>query len=324
MQRTTTLPKENPHQRVCALVPTLNESTTIESVVTGLIESGFDDVLVIDGGSTDGTRDRAAKAGARVVEQTGTGKGQAVREALTDHIGADVVVMLDGDGTYVPSQADRVLEPIFDGEADHVIGNRFADMEDGAMPRLNRVGNRLINSLFAAVHGADYTDILSGYRAFTVDAWERMHMGQYEESLWGASNGFGLESEMAAEANRQGLDTEVVPISYRARPDGSTSNLNPIRDGVAIVDIILRMGKLNRPLMLFGAVALASVLGGVATGGYVAIEWATTGTSHTVLAIFSAFLILLGTQLLLFGVLADLIVRLHGEQRARIDSLNQE
>ena len=84
---------------VCVLLPTLEEAETVGEVVDGFQEAGFDDVLVVDGHSTDGTREVARDHGARVVTQTGSGKGQAVREGI-DHVDREYVLMADGDGTY--------------------------------------------------------------------------------------------------------------------------------------------------------------------------------------------------------------------------------
>ncbi|ERH13011.1 MAG: glycosyltransferases involved in cell wall biogenesis, partial [halophilic archaeon J07HB67] len=72
-------------EEVCVLLPTYQEAETVGRVVTEFREAGFDDVLVIDGGSTDDTRTIAREAGARVAVQSGDGKGQAIREAVADH-----------------------------------------------------------------------------------------------------------------------------------------------------------------------------------------------------------------------------------------------
>ncbi|WP_251342944.1 S-layer glycoprotein N-glycosyltransferase AglJ [Haloplanus halophilus] len=290
---------------VTVLVPTLDEAETIGDVVADFRDAGFADVLVVDGGSTDDTRERAAEAGARVVEQTGTGKGQAVREAVREHVDAEYVLMLDGDGTYRAADADALLEPLRSGEAAHVIGDRFADMRPGAMTRLNRVGNRLINAAFGFIHGESFGDILSGYRAFTVESFERMHL---------TADGFGIETEMAVECAKRGIPTTVVPITYLPRPSGSNTNLHPIRDGGIIVLELYRRAKTNNPLFYFGSIGTVSTVSGVLIAAYVGVEWVTRRVSHEVMAVVAAFAILVGVQLLMFGVLADLILSLHRER----------
>jgi glycosyltransferase (TIGR04182 family) len=296
---------------VCVLVPTYNEAETIGDVVDGFHDEGLAKVLVIDGDSTDGTADIAREHGARVVQQSGSGKGQAVREAL-EMIEAPYVVMIDGDATYRPEEADRLLDPLLAGEADHVVGNRFANMESGAMSRLNRAGNRIINRTFRYVHGRELTDILSGYRAFTLSSVERFSL---------SSDGFGIETELSVECVKHGVPTAVVPITYRARPEESQTNLRPFRDGAVILLTLYRMTKTNNPLFYFGSVSALSILAGAALAVYVGIEWFVYDISHQILALVSGVGILLGIQLLMFGVLSDLIVTLNREQTRRVERL---
>jgi dolichol-phosphate mannosyltransferase len=290
---------------VCVLVPTLDEAETVDDVIEDFRDEGYENVLVVDGGSADRTREVARAAGARVVVQSGSGKGQAVREAVRKHVDADYVLMLDGDGTYRAADADALVEPLLAGEAEHVIGNRFADMRPGAMTLLNRVGNRLINAAFGVIHGGSFDDILSGYRAFTRESFERMHL---------TADGFGIETEMAVECAKRGIRTTVVPITYLPRPAGSNTNLHPIRDGGIIILELYRRAKTNNPLFYFGSVGTVATLAGFVVAAYVGVEWITRRVSHEVLAVVAGFAILVGVQLLMFGVLADLILSLHREQ----------
>jgi dolichol-phosphate mannosyltransferase len=299
---------------VCVLVPTYNEAETIGGVVDGFRAEGLTNVLVIDGGSSDGTRGIARDSGARVVEQSGSGKGQAIREAL-EMITEQYVLMADGDATYRPEDAGLLLEPLLSGQADHVVGNRFADMEPGAMSRLNRIGNRIINRTFRLVHGRDLADILSGYRAFTLSSVERFTL---------TSDGFGIETELAVECVKHGVPTAVVPITYRARPDESETNLRPFRDGAVILLTLYQMAKTNNPLFYFGSVGVLSILFGSVLGVYVVVEWLTRSISHNVIALVGGVAVLLGIQLLMFGVLSDLIVTVNREQNRRIERLVDE
>jgi dolichol-phosphate mannosyltransferase len=301
---------------VCVLVPTYNEATTIGGVVEDFVANGFEHVLVIDGGSKDGTREIAADAGARVVEQTGegkgSGKGQAVREALQRHVERPYVLMLDGDQTYRPDEADRLLEPLLDGRAEHVIGNRFADMEPDAMTRLNRIGNGVINRAFSVIHGRNLTDILSGYRAFTLSSVQQFNL---------SADGFGIETELSVECVKHGVSTAVVPITYQTRPNESETNLHPFRDGAVIILTLYRMAKTNNPLFYFGSVGVVSSLVGALLAAYVGYEWFVASVSHEVIAVVAASGILFGVQLLMFGVLSDMIVALNREQTRQLSEI---
>jgi dolichol-phosphate hexosyltransferase len=289
-----------------------NEAATIGEVIEGFHGQGYTNIVVVDGDSDDETRAVARKHGAQVLTQSGDGKGQAVREAL-EYVTVPYVLMVDGDGTYDPADADRMLEPLSRGY-DHVIGNRFADMDDDAMKALNGFGNRLINRSFRAIHGAAYDDILSGYRAFTTESFNRLSLD---------SDGFTIETELAVECVKHGVDTAVVPISYRARPEESETNLHPLKDGGTIVLALYSLAKTNNPLFYFGSLGVAGVLSGGGIAMYVLWQWVQYQQGHEILAVVSAAAILLGVQLLMFGVLSDMLVTLHREQRRRLEQITR-
>ncbi|MGM0605075.1 MAG: S-layer glycoprotein N-glycosyltransferase AglJ [Halobacteriota archaeon] len=298
---------------VCVLLPTLNEAPTIVDVIESYLDLGFTNVLVVDGGSEDGTRELAREAGARVLTQSGSGKGQAIREAI-DHVDSEIVLMADADATYDAEDAERMLEPILVGDFEHVIGNRFADMRPGAMTRLNRIGNRLINSAFSWIHGENYRDILSGYRAFTTDSFERMTL---------TTDGFGVETEMAVECAKRDVKTDVVPITYRPRPYGSDTNLHPISDGGIIFLELYRKAKTNNPLFYFGSVGAGATSTGLLLGLYVIYRWIALGITHELLAVGAVAGVLFGVQLLMFGVLSDMMLSLHREELSRLERLEE-
>ncbi|RQH01745.1 S-layer glycoprotein N-glycosyltransferase AglJ [Natrarchaeobius oligotrophus] len=298
---------------VCVLVPTLDEAATIGDVIDGFYEQGYANVVIVDGNSDDDTREIASDRGAQVLVQSGDGKGQAVREAL-EYVDVPYVLMVDGDGTYDPADADRMLEPLSRGY-EHVIGNRFADMDDDAMRALNGFGNRLINRSFRFIHGADYDDILSGYRAFTTDSFERLSLD---------SDGFTIETELAVECVKHGVDTAVVPVSYSARPEESETNLHPVKDGGTIIFALYSLAKTNNPLFYFGSLGVSGIVSGGFVAAYVLWRWIQYGAGHEILALVSAAAILLGVQLLMFGVLSDMLVTLHREQRRRLEQITRE
>jgi glycosyltransferase (TIGR04182 family) len=302
-----------PNDDVTVLIPTLDEAATIGDVVEGFVERGYENVFVIDGGSADDTQEIAREAGARVIEQSGTGKGDAMMQGFTE-VDTEYVLVLDGDGTYLPEDADTLLEPLRAGEAEHVVGNRFADIRSGAMPRLNRIGNRIINRAYRAIHQRDHRDILSGYRAMTTDSLDRMNL---------SAEGFGIETEMCVECVRHGIDSMEVPITYETRPAGSETNLHPIKDGGTIIVTLYRLAKTNNPLFYFGSLGALSLLTGLAIAAYVGYDWFVNDVPHEVLAIVAAAGILVGVQLFMFGFLSDMIVALHRDQRRRIERVER-
>ena len=283
---------------VCILIPTLNEEETIGEVISSFKRQGFDNILIIDGDSTDSTREIAKRAGARVVIQQGKGKGAAVRQAF-ELIDSDIIVMIDGDGTYLPTEVQRLIEPIEKGEAEHVIGNRFAC--GGAFAVLHRLGNWFLNKIFSIGYGLELQDILSGYRAFTKEAVKKMTLRK---------EGFEIEAEMTVESVKRGIKLKEVPISYRKRR--GKSKLNFFRDGMRITYTLYVLARTHNPAFYFGIIGSTFILIGVITGIYVVYEW-FNGITRVPLTVFTSLMIISGVQFLIFGLLGDLLVTLQRE-----------
>ncbi|NMC89347.1 MAG: S-layer glycoprotein N-glycosyltransferase AglJ [Methanomicrobiales archaeon] len=293
---------------VCIFIPTLNEAPTIGDLIREFREQGFEHILVMDGNSSDGTPDIARAAGATVRTQTGKGKGNAIIEAV-EIIDEPYALMLDGDGTYSPEDADKMLDPLALG-FDHVIGNRLKNPDAEAFTRLNLLGNQILNLLFKIAHGRDLRDILSGYRAFTLHSIRQMTLKE---------TGFEIETEMAVEAVRNGQRITVVPVQYLSRP-GTVTKLDPFQDGVRIFSTIYRLAKMNNPIFYFGIIGLfISLVGGI-TGVYVILEW-LKDIEHLPLTILTVLLITIGFQIFMFGVISDMLLGFHRETIRQIEQL---
>ena len=291
---------------VCILIPTLDEEETIGEIITEFKSAGFENILVIDGNSVDSTREIARREGARVEVQRGKGKGTAVKQAF-ELIEAEIIVMIDGDGTYLPSEVRKLLNPIIKGEADHVIGNRFA--YGGAFARLHRLGNWVLNKIFGVGYGVRLNDILSGYRAFTKKGIKKMHLEK---------KGFEIESEMAIESVKKGLRIKEVPIKYEKRK--GQSKLHFVRDGLKIAYTIYVLAKTHNPLFYFGIIGLLFIGIVILSGIYVVMEW-FKGITHIPLTVFTSLMIISGVQFFIFGLFGDLLVRL---QKEAIETLRGE
>jgi len=285
---------------VCILIPTLNESPTIGTVVREFVELGYNHILVIDGKSTDNTVKIARDAGATVRTQSGKGKGNAIIEAF-EVIEQPYILMLDGDGTYSSKDAEKMLTPLFLG-FDQVIGDRLINAEEGSFSRLNLLGNHMLNLLFKVAHSRDLHDILSGYRAFTRLALQQMHLKE---------TGFEIETEISVEAVRNGQRVMVVPIRYLRRP-GTATKLSPFHDGIKIVSTIYRLARVNNPMFYFGMMGLFTSLLGVLTGIYVLLEW-MRNIEHIPLTILTVLLIVVGIEIFMFGMISDMLLVFHRE-----------
>ncbi len=291
------------YKDICVLIPTLNEEESIEPVVREFRSLGFENILVADGHSTDATVERARAAGACIFLQSGTGKGQALKEVF-EEIKEDYILLIDGDGTYLPSEAPRLLEPVLKGKADHVVGNRLGNVQGGSFKRLNMLGNKMINFFFSTIYRVRLYDILSGYRAFTTEGIHRLDL---------STPGFEIESEMTIESVKKGLRIIEVPITYMPRLAGAKTKLHPFRDGLKIILTIFRMAKTENPMFYFGLFGSIFGLFGFATGLFVVRDWLLWRIEHIPLTILTAILIIVGFQLFLIGMQGDMMASMHRE-----------
>ena len=290
------------NEDICILIPTLNEGKTIAGLVREFKSIGYPDILVIDGHSTDDTVSKAQNAGARVVLQSGTGKGQAISQAF-HLLSSKYIVMIDGDGTYLPEEINKLLEPIISGQADHVIGNRFTNYQTGAFTGLNLFGNRILNKIFGFAYGIWLNDILSGYRAFNYNSYKQIELNR---------TGFEVETEITVECVKKDLKIVEVPITYLARVSGAATKLRPVRDGLRIASTIYLLARTHNPLFYFNLIGGFLTLLGVIVGIYVVDEWIKNVT-HVPLTILATLLIVTGILMFIFAILSDLIVSMHRE-----------
>jgi glycosyltransferase (TIGR04182 family) len=248
-----------------------------------------------------------------VVPQTGKGKGQAVSQAFA-LITSKYLVIIDGDGTYLPEEIDKILEPVITGSADHVIGNRFANYQKGAFTRLNLFGNKLLNKIFGFAYGVWLEDILSGYRAFTNNAFKHIELNR---------TGFEVETEITVECVKKDLKIVEVPITYLARVSGAATKLQPIRDGFRIASTIYLLARMHNPLFYFNVIGGSFVICGMAIGIYIVNEWLNNIT-HIPLTILATLLIVIGIQMFIFAILSDLIVSLHKESMRSMRKIQKD
>jgi len=240
--------------RIAIVIPTLNECEAVGKVLGGVksVMDGYEyQVLVVDGRSIDGTDEIARDMGADVIYQRGRGYGDALKTGFfhaRKRLDAKVIVMMDADLTYDPKHIPKLVAPILEDEADLVVGNRFAGLQKGAMPFVNRVGNRVLSLVAKLALRLNVYDTQSGMRAFKSELLDSMNL---------VAVGMPFAMEMLAEARSVDARICEVPISYRPRV-GKTK-LNPIKDGGRILGITVRLMFDIRPLLFFGSIG--TVLG---------------------------------------------------------------
>ena len=215
---------------VSVIVPALNEAENLPHVFAAL-PAWIDEVILVDGGSTDGTAAvaRRLRPGLRVVAQTRRGKGNALIEGGAAAKG-DIIVMMDADGSTDGHEIRSFVAALTAG-ADFAKGSRYVPGggSDDLSP-LRSLGNRALTGLTNLLYGTRYTDLCYGYNAF----WAR-HL----DALALDCDGFEIETLMNIRAVKAGLVVREVPSHERCRVHGE-SNLHALRDGWRVLKTIIR------------------------------------------------------------------------------------
>jgi glycosyltransferase involved in cell wall biosynthesis len=194
--------------RVSVIIPTHNEASAISRVLADLPVDIVSEVLVVDGSSTDGTPEIAAKMGARVIREPRRGYGRACLTGLANADAPDIVVFLDGDYSDRPAELPLLLAPIIAGSADITLGSRLAEQHiPGALPWHSVFGNRLAASLIGLLYGSRITD-LGPFRAARTDVLRELAL---EETT------YGWAVEMILKGSLGGFRIVEVPVSYYPR-----------------------------------------------------------------------------------------------------------
>ncbi len=292
-------------KRVTIILPAYNEEATIAGTIADFFrELPAADVVVVNNNSSDRTREVALKtfaelgASGRVIDEPRKGKGNAVRRAFMD-VDADVYVLADADQTYPAARVHELMQPVLEGRADMVVGDRHST---GDYARFNTrafhgVGNRLVQWLVNKLFRADLVDIMSGYRVFG-----RLFVKSYPVLV----EGFEIETDMTLHALHKRFRIVEIPVEYRDRPQGSVSKLNTFSDGAKVLFAIAQILRYYQPLVFFGALAGVAALSGLIAGIPVFQDWFQYRyIYHVPLAILASAFEILAIMLLGIGLTLD-------------------
>jgi glycosyltransferase involved in cell wall biosynthesis len=221
--------------RLSVLVPAFNEGATIREVIARVQATGrADEIVVVDDGSRDGTREILTELGGQgnvrvVLHERNAGKGAAIRTAI-EHATGDVLLVQDADLEYDPVEYGRLLEPIEAGEADVVYGSRFLKGVPEGMLRQSVAANRFLSWLTSVLYGRRLTDMETCYKVFRRDVVSGMHL---------RANRFDFEPEFTAKVLKRRARVVEVPIAFNPRGYEEGKKIGA-KDGVMAVWALLR------------------------------------------------------------------------------------
>ncbi len=200
-------------RRVAVVVPAWNEAAAIGPVVAEVLREGVGEVIVADGGSTDGTAAAARAAGARVLD-AGRGYGRACAAgAAAASTKCDVIAFMDGDGADCADQLPKLAGPVLDGSQDFVIASRTRGVRaPGSMNWHQVLAGAVAGRLMGALYGVRYTDMCA-FRVLRRDALAGLGMAEMT---------YGWNIEMQMKAARSHLRILELPVPYRCRVAGES------------------------------------------------------------------------------------------------------
>ncbi|MEY3013004.1 MAG: hypothetical protein RIT45_1739 [Pseudomonadota bacterium] len=200
--------------KLSVVMPCYNEIHTIRVIVAQVLAQPFDiELLIVDDGSRDGTRDVLAELAAEhpqirvLLQERNQGKGAAIRRGFQEATG-DIVLVQDADLEYDPGEYDRLVEPILAGKADVVYGSRFAGESHRVLYFWHSLGNKMLTTMSNVITDLNLTDMETCYKVFRREVIQAIAL---EEDR------FGIEPEMTAKIAQLGVRVWEVPISYNGR-----------------------------------------------------------------------------------------------------------
>ena len=267
-------------ESVAIVVPAFNEGEGIAAVVAALKAAApWHEVLVVDDGSTDGTGDAAARAGARVIRHPyNKGNGAAIKTAIRSAT-AQFIVIVDGDGQHRPEDAARLAARL--GDFDLVIGARDPETQATAG---RRIGNAVLNWLASYLTERPIPDLTSGFRAARRD-----YLAEFVHML---PNGFSTPTTTTLAFIKAGYNVAFEPIG--ARPRVGTSKIRLASDGAKFLLILLKVITIFSPLRIFAPVSAVSFAIGALYGAWNFVYHARIPNGAVLLLMFSVMVLLVG------------------------------
>ncbi|MBM3127661.1 MAG: glycosyltransferase family 2 protein [Chloroflexi bacterium] len=286
---------------ISIIIPAYNVEASIGNVLEGL-RAWRDraEIIVIDDGSPDRTAEIAERAGVRVIRhRVNKGYGAALKTGIRAASG-DIVVMMDSDGEHNAAHIQRLIDAMADNEM--VVGARG---KGSHAPLLRRPGKWILSKVANYLAETNIPDLNSGFRAFRKEVAKLF--------LRILPNGFSFTTTLTLALFKEGYNIAYVPIT--TTPRVGTSTVNPIRDGINTLLLIIRIIALFDPIKVFLPTSIALFLLGV-------VYWIGSGIFRYTSGITPAFHIPTGAMLVMlssvivfmFGILADQVSAIRREK----------
>ncbi|RBW48282.1 glycosyltransferase family 2 protein [Marinobacter sp. F3R11] len=277
-------------ESISVVIPAKNEARNLGKLLLSIREElPGAEIIVVNDGSTDNTREVAEGAGARCVNhEYSVGNGAAIKSGARAAKG-EVIVFMDGDGQHDPRQIRLLLEKI-DLGADLVVGARHS----GGQANIGRsLANKFYNWFASLVTGFKIQDLTSGFRA--------VNANKFRQFLNLLPNGFSYPTTSTMAFLRSGYSVRFVPIEV-AKREGK-SHIRPIRDGIRFLLIIFKVATLYSPLKVFVPLAAICFALGLSRYGYTYWYFGTFTN-------MSALLMVAAVQIFLIGLVSEQITSL--------------
>ena len=277
--------------KISVIIPAFNEARFIGSVILQLKKHPLQ-VLVVDDGSDDDTAEIARAAGAEVLSLPfNQGKGAALNAGLAkaSQENPDAIVLIDADGQHLPEELEQVVAPILDRHADIAIGSRYLS-NTSRTPAHRKFGHKVLNLVTRLSSGVAVSDSQSGYRAFGPNAYRILAF---------SSKGFSVESEMQFLASEYNLRVVEVPITIQYLDKEKRS---PWKQGASVLNGIVSLTSLYRPLLFFIIPGILSIIGGLVWGVIVINRYRIYGQLAIGYAMICVLLCLFGLNLFSTGI----------------------
>ena len=296
-------------------LPCYNEAKTIAGVLETIPKSfvGVDELrlLVIDDGSEDDTAKLALQAGAMVIRhKCNKGLGQAFRSAVDYAIryGFDLMVNMDGDRQFNPSDIQKLIDPILAQQVDFVSGSRFAKKQEiKNMPKIKRWGNKHMNRLVSRLCGRKFSDVSCGFRAYSRETLLQINLhGRFT---------YTQESFVFFHFNNIAMMEQPVDVTYypdrKSRIAGSIVNYMKRTAG-----ILFSLLRDYYPMRFFSIIGFVFLVPAIVFGLMFLIHYLKVGyfSGYLFAGLISAFCILISVLMFSFGLAMESMVRINRNQ----------